>query len=61
MLGVSIVPSGLFDGQHDWKPNYEQWRNSRMNFVDDVRGVKEESRYPVSPDLGEFKRVWAKL
>jgi hypothetical protein len=61
MPGVTIVPSGLFDGQHDWKPNYEQWRNSRMCFVEDVKAVREGSLYPTSPDLREFKRIWAKL
>jgi hypothetical protein len=59
MDGVTIIPSGLFDGQHEWKPSYEQWRSSRVCFVDGIRGVKGESRYDGFPDIKEFERVWA--
>ncbi|KAF2714414.1 hypothetical protein K504DRAFT_420223 [Pleomassaria siparia CBS 279.74] len=61
MPGVSIIPSGLFDGPQVWKPDYEQWRRSKVNFVDRVNGVKNESRYDEFPDTREFERVWGKL
>jgi hypothetical protein len=61
MAGVTILPSGLFDAQQEWKPSYEQWRSSRVYFVDDIRGVNQESRYDGFPDMKEFERVWAKL
>ncbi|KAH7064254.1 Mss4-like protein [Paraphoma chrysanthemicola] len=61
MPGVTIVPCGLFHGQHAWKPKYEQWRCSRLCFVDDIKGVHDESRYDGFPDIKEFERIWAKL
>ncbi|KAF1937941.1 hypothetical protein EJ02DRAFT_355673 [Clathrospora elynae] len=61
MPGVTIIPSGVFDGKQEWKPAYEQWRCSKVCFVDDVRGVKEGSLYEGFPDLGEFERVLRKL
>jgi hypothetical protein len=61
MANVSIVPSGLFDAQQDWRPDYEQWRRSRVCFVDDICGVKDESKYQGFPDIREFERVWAKI
>jgi hypothetical protein len=61
MPGVTILPSGLFDTQQAWMPNYEQWRGSRVCFVDDIRGVKDESKYDGFPDVKEFERIWANL
>jgi hypothetical protein len=61
MEGVTILPCGLFDAQQDWKPSYEQWRRSRVCFVDDIPGVKDESRYSGFPDMKEFERVWGKM
>jgi len=60
MPGVTILPVGLFDGKFEWKPSYEQWRGSRVCFVDDVRGVEEKSRYEGFPDVEEFRKVWEK-
>lgn len=59
MPGLKIIPSGLFLGQHKWQPSYEQWRCSRVCFVDDIRGINEKSRYEGFPDRREFQRVWA--
>jgi hypothetical protein len=61
MPGVTILPSGLFDAQQAWKPNYEQWRSSRVCFVDDIRGVKDGSKYDQFPNISEFERIWANL
>jgi hypothetical protein len=58
MPGVTIIPIGLFDGKQQWEPNYEQWRGSKVCFVDDIQGVKETSRYDGFPDMREFERVW---
>jgi len=58
MPGVKIIPIDIFDGQHKWQPNYEQWRCSRVCFVDDIRGIKEKSRYEGFPDVEECARVW---
>lgn len=60
MPGVSIVPSGLFDGEQTWRPSYEQWRRSKVCFVDSIQAVKDESRYDEHPDLREFETVWSK-
>jgi hypothetical protein len=60
MPGVTIIPCGLFDEKQEWKPSYEQWRQSKVCFVTDVPGVKEGSRYEGFPDLEEFEKVWAK-
>lgn len=60
MPGTTIVPSGVFDGMHDWKPSYEQWRQSKVCFVEPIRAVKNESRYDQHPDLREFEDVWSK-
>jgi hypothetical protein len=57
---VTIIPIGLFNGSQIWTPNYEQWRCSRVCFVDD-RGVKDESKYEGFPDVKEFERVWAQI
>jgi hypothetical protein len=61
MANGSIVPSGLFDAQQDWRPDYEQWQRSRVCFVDDIRGVKDGSKYEGLPNIQELERVWAKL
>jgi hypothetical protein len=61
MPGVIILPIGLFNGSQSWTPNYEQWRCSRVCFVGDIRGVKDESKYEGFPDMKEFERVWGKL
>jgi hypothetical protein len=61
MPGVTILPSGLFDTQQTWKANYEQWRNSRVCFVDDIRGVKDESKYDRFPSAKEFERILASI
>lgn len=60
MPGISIVPSGLFDGEQTWRPSYEQWRRSKVSFVDPIRAVKNESRYDEHPDLREFEKIWSK-
>ncbi|KAJ8107600.1 hypothetical protein OPT61_g8754 [Boeremia exigua] len=60
MPGVTIVPSGVFDGQHDWKPSYEQWRRSKVCFMEPIRAVQDESRYDEHPDLKEFEKIWKK-
>ncbi|KAJ4992540.1 hypothetical protein SVAN01_01923 [Stagonosporopsis vannaccii] len=60
MPGITIVPSGVFDGQHEWKPSYEQWRRSKVWFVDPIRAVRGESRYDEYPNLKEFEEIWAK-
>lgn len=60
MPGITIIPSGVFDGSHEWKPNYEQWRRSKVCFVDSIRAVPDESRYDEHPDLREFEDIWSK-
>ncbi|UPX09873.1 uncharacterized protein EKO05_0000553 [Ascochyta rabiei] len=60
MPGITIVPSGVFDGQHNWKPSYEQWRQSKVCFVEPIRAVKDKSRYDQHPDLNEFEDIWGK-
>lgn len=60
MPGISIIPSGAFDGVHEWKPSYEQWRRSKVCFVDAMGAVKDESRYDEHPDLKEFEDIWSK-
>jgi hypothetical protein len=61
MRGISIIPSGLFDGKQEWKPDYEQWRRSKVCFVDGLDEVSEGCRYEKSPAGREFERVWGKL
>ncbi|KAF2027211.1 hypothetical protein EK21DRAFT_72542 [Setomelanomma holmii] len=61
MVGITIIPCGLFEGKNTWKPSYEQWRRSRLCYVDDIRGVRDESRYEGFPDVKEFESIWAKL
>ncbi|XPS98928.1 hypothetical protein M3J09_008118, partial [Ascochyta lentis] len=60
MPGITIIPSGVFDGHHNWKPSYEQWRQSKVCFVEPIRAVKDESRYDQHPDLKEFEDIWGK-
>lgn len=60
MPGIKIVPSGAFDGVQEWKPSYEQWRRSKVCFVDAIRAVDEKSRYDEHPDLREFEEIWRK-
>lgn len=61
MVGVTILPIGLFDTKEEWKPSYEQWLCSRVGFVDDIRAVRDKSRYEGRPDKKEFERIWAEL
>ncbi|EAT82943.1 hypothetical protein HBH56_003460 [Parastagonospora nodorum] len=61
MVGVTILPIGLFDTRQEWKPSYEQWLCSRAGFVEDIKAVKDESRYDRAPDKKEFERIWAEL
>jgi hypothetical protein len=61
MPRVTIIPIGLFSGQQELAPNYEQWRGSRVCFVNAIKGVKDESKYEGFPDVKEFERVWVKL
>jgi hypothetical protein len=60
MPGITILPSGVFDGQYEWKPNYEQWRRSKICFVAAIPAVKDESLYDEHPDLKEFEDIWSK-
>jgi hypothetical protein len=43
-----------------WKPSCEQWRQSKVCFVDPTRTVKDDSCYNQHPDLKEFENIWAK-
>jgi hypothetical protein len=61
MRGISIIPSGLFDEKQEWQPDYEQWRRSKVSFVDRINGVSEGCRYEERPAGREFKRVWGRL
>jgi hypothetical protein len=61
MVGVTILPIGLFGTKQEWKPSYEQWLCSRVGFVDKIKSVKDESRYNGPPDKREFERIWAEL
>ncbi|KAK7192397.1 heterokaryon incompatibility protein [Paraphaeosphaeria sporulosa] len=58
---ISIVHVGLFDEAWDWRIDFEQWRKSRMSFVEDIPGVSDDCRYYDFPDKREFERVMAKL
>lgn len=60
MPGITIIPSGAFDGKQEWKPSYEQWRQSKICFVEPIQAVKDESRYDQHPDLKEFEDIWSK-
>lgn len=59
--GVAIINVGLFDEAWDWKVDFEQWRKSKMMFVEDISGVSDDCRYFEFPDVPEFDRVRAKL
>ncbi|KAF1930252.1 uncharacterized protein M421DRAFT_418570 [Didymella exigua CBS 183.55] len=60
MPGITIIPSGVFDGNHEWKPSYEQWRRSKVCFVDDIWAVENVGRYGDHPDLKEFEGIWSR-
>lgn len=59
--GVAIINVGLFDETWDWKIDFEQWRKSRLGFVEDIPGVSDDCKYDDFPDKSEFDRVRAKL
>jgi hypothetical protein len=61
MPGVAILPNGLFNTQQTWKPNYEQWPNSRVCFIDDTGGVKDESKYDRFSGVKEFEWILANI
>lgn len=61
MPGVAIINVGLFDETWDWKIDFEQWRKSRLGFVEDIPGVSDDCKYDDFPDKSEFDRVRAKL
>jgi hypothetical protein len=57
MPSITIIPSGVLDGKYDWNPSHEQWRRSKVYFVDPTRSVKDESRYDKHLALKEFEEV----
>lgn len=58
---IANVPSGVFDGNQDWKPDCEMWLKSKMCFDVEVPGIDKDDRYQDNAGEREFNKLRQKL